>query len=328
MPTFRLKFANSKPLNNHTFMTGNSVGKNGQNLVHDVTLVQTLLKLQKAPGTQQPYYQGNIDGRVGPKTLAGIRAFKFQVTNHTNIPQPELLARGNTEMRLLANPVQKHVLVPEGTAAPYLLTKRTEAQVRGTIDKLDWAEPTFRKDLADFAAGVRDETGIVVSARPVSGTQQPQCETDAEIFVAELTWIDPTGREQRVQDGDLNQFKGRDKFMDSLVNFANQLPQQFSVAGTPPEADPQTKPGPLSSAPADQPAPRQCVGREPHEPPRAHFGRPQNRSPARTRCQGRADRVAPWHQSQPNPLRPPVQPAQTGALPGTNQGYLYQHRRR
>jgi hypothetical protein len=50
MPIFRLKFANSKPLGSHTYITS-SVGEYGQHKLHDTALVQTLLNSGHAHAT-------------------------------------------------------------------------------------------------------------------------------------------------------------------------------------------------------------------------------------------------------------------------------------
>ena len=75
IPTFRPKFANSKPLGSHTYITS-SMGEHGQHKLHDTTLVQTLLKSAHAPGALDPLYRGRSDGRVGTLTIAAIKAIR------------------------------------------------------------------------------------------------------------------------------------------------------------------------------------------------------------------------------------------------------------
>ncbi len=71
-----------------------------------------------------------------------------------------------------------------------------------------------------------------MTARPLLGTQQPQCATDAEVIVADLTWLHPDGREERVQNGNLAPFPAGQTLMRGLFEFARQFELMFSVKST------------------------------------------------------------------------------------------------
>jgi hypothetical protein len=106
-------------------------------------------------------------------------------------------------IKKLAERYRIHALVLEGTVVPYLVARLTDVQLRGWVNKLDWLEPMFQKDQAEFVMTAHNETGIGMTARPLPGTQQPHCETEAEVIMADLIRLHPNGREERMQNGDL-----------------------------------------------------------------------------------------------------------------------------
>lgn len=231
MPTLRLKFANSKPMNG-LILTG-SVGEHGTNKPHDTALIQVLLKTARAQGALDPLYTGKIDGQSGPKTIAAIRRYKNPENRQNLVGRSGLLDLGSHEVRELARHHRQHVLVMEGTATPYVAPRVTEATLKARIAKLDWLEPGFRDDLAEFAHQVTRETGMIITFRPLSGTPQPQCETRAEMVVVELNWIRPDGGVQQVMLNGLAHYPAGQALIRALHEFTGQFTQTLQADASP-----------------------------------------------------------------------------------------------
>lgn len=225
MPTFRAKFATSKPEKAGPHITA-GVGEGARSTPHDTALVQTMLK-----GVTQKYYSGRIDGKVGPKTLAAIRAFQTSHVKVQSNDRPGLLDPRGMGVRTLAQMYAKHIVVIEGTTSPYLVPVGRDAKVRGWIAQLDWAEPMFRKDLEAFALALTGETAIGLSFRPLPSVPHPSCETAAEAVFADFTWINQEGWEVRAQGHALTGFAGAQQLERALHAFARQFELFFKVAG-------------------------------------------------------------------------------------------------
>lgn len=226
MPTFQPKFATSKPDRVDPHITA-GVGEGACSTPHDTALIQTMLK-----GVPQKYYSGRIDGKVGPKTLAAIRAFQANhVKVQSNDDRPGVFDPRGMGVRTLARMYVKHIVVMEGLATPYLVPVGRDAKVRGWIAQLDWTEPVFRKDLEVFALALTGETAIGLSFRPLPGVPHPSCETAAEAVFSDFTWINQEGWEVRAQGHSLTGFSGAQQLQQALHAFARQFELFFKVAG-------------------------------------------------------------------------------------------------
>jgi hypothetical protein len=228
MPTFQLKFASSKPRDNFSFLTG-AVGERGANQPHDLALVQTMLKALRAGRTGQPFYAGRIDGRTGPKTVAAIGAFKSEVTGGQKLPDPGTFDKNSNQFRQLVQRYNKHVRIASGTAIPLMGAPVQESDLRNRIERLEWAEPMFRKDLAEFAVEVLHATGFEIGFQPPQSGQTAYCQTDAEVVFAPFVWLTPDGYEQRVNNGDLGSSPATRTLVAPFQNFARQFELFFSV---------------------------------------------------------------------------------------------------
>lgn len=222
MPTFPAKFASSAPSRPHLTAP---VGQGGVNTPHDTALVQAMLK-----GLNQNRFDpGRIDGKVGPKTLGAMRAFLAEGAPTHNNTTPARLSVNGEGLRKLARQYNKHVVVTQGTAAPYLAPRVSESELSQRISKLDWAEPLFRKDLADFATDVLRAAHISLTFRPEAGTQRPNCETSAEPVIANLIWIQPSGQEAQFLDGNFGSFPTATSIVREIQKFAQQFELSFKV---------------------------------------------------------------------------------------------------
>lgn len=118
-----------------------SVGQGGRNLASDATYVQLLLADWQMVNSQQPI---KVDGIVGPKTIAAIRAFQAKniaVTDglvEPNRSSIKALERSHLKvvMNVIASPVLKYALARRSGVASGVAAKSPDELFRLYLDAL------------------------------------------------------------------------------------------------------------------------------------------------------------------------------------------------
>ena len=169
-----------------------SVGEGGQNKSHDGSLVQAMLmKIPRAPGAvpASVAFLLSYDGQVGPKTIAGIKAFQKDYLAVTAVPGAAALNRKDgqvvagddtwNKMLSLVPADFANMRVLEGGKTVYLPATAAEFSAAIADANIRTLNAAFRSKAVACITKIFNTYGMVVKINPNDGARRTFAEQDA-----------------------------------------------------------------------------------------------------------------------------------------------------
>jgi peptidoglycan hydrolase-like protein with peptidoglycan-binding domain len=168
-----------------------TVGRGGNNRVHDVAVIQAALRNAKLPGAGGPFWSGRIDGRKSPALDEAIGAFQ----QAARVPVTGRIGQSGTDAnRLESAQPQSHkaMRAVAGTAAVWRTSARAKrfAEVAKAAEASPFPEAE-RGALAAIAKRCAQSFGLGVELQDAAVTADGRFR--ARMGVPDIEWLDASG---------------------------------------------------------------------------------------------------------------------------------------